>query len=68
MTVENALDFVTTVHWHGLLVPGNNDGGPQQLIHPGNTWRPVLTVDQAAATLWFILIRITTPLARFIWA
>ena len=53
MTVENALDVVTTVHWHGLLVPGHNDGGPQQLIHPRNTWRPVLTVDQAAATLWF---------------
>jgi blue copper oxidase len=53
MAVENALDFVTTVHWHGLLVPGYDDGGPQQLIHPGNTWRPVLAVDQAAATLWF---------------
>jgi len=53
MSVENALNFVTTVHWHGLLVPGNNDGGPQQLIHPGNTWRPVLKIDQAAATLWF---------------
>ena len=22
MTVENALDVATTVHWHGLLVPG----------------------------------------------
>jgi FtsP/CotA-like multicopper oxidase with cupredoxin domain len=53
MTVENALDTVTTVHWHGLLVPGYNDGGPQQLIHPGETWRPILRIDQAAATLWF---------------
>jgi blue copper oxidase len=53
MMVENDLDVVTTVHWHGLLVPGYNDGGPQQLIHPGDTWRPVLTIDQAAATLWF---------------
>jgi cuproxidase len=31
MTVENALDTVTTVHWHGLLVPGDCDGGPQEL-------------------------------------
>jgi blue copper oxidase len=53
MTVENALDTVTTVHWHGLLVPGDCDGGPQQLIHPGDRWRPVLKVDQPAATLWF---------------
>ena len=53
MAVENALDTVTTVHWHGLLVPGHIDGGPQQLIHRGNTWRPVLKIDQAAATLWY---------------
>jgi blue copper oxidase len=53
MTVENALDTVTTVHWHGLLVPGDCDGGPQQLIHPGDRWRPILKIDQPAATLWF---------------
>jgi cuproxidase len=53
MTVENALDKATTVHWHGLLVPGHNDGGPQQLIRPGGTWHLILKIDQAAATLWF---------------
>jgi blue copper oxidase len=53
MIVENALDMVTTVHWHGLLVPGDCDGGPQQLIYPNNRWRPVLKIDQPAATLWF---------------
>jgi blue copper oxidase len=53
MTVENALNRVTTVHWHGLLVPGYNDGGPQQLIHPSDRWRPILKIDQPAATLWF---------------
>jgi cuproxidase len=53
MMVENALDAVTTVHWHGLLVPGDDDGGPQQLIHPSERWRPALKIDQAAATLWY---------------
>jgi blue copper oxidase len=53
MVVENHLDAATTVHWHGLLVRGQNDGGPQQLIHPGERWRPVLKIDQPAATLWF---------------
>jgi blue copper oxidase len=53
MMVENALDTVTTVHWHGLLVPGDCDGGPQQLIPPGDRWCPVLKIDQPAATLWF---------------
>jgi blue copper oxidase len=53
MTVENSLDMATTVHWHGLLVPGECDGGPQQLIHPSDHWHPVLKIDQPAATLWF---------------
>jgi blue copper oxidase len=53
MTVENALDVDTTVHWHGLLVPGHVDGGPHQAIKPGSTWRPVLKVAQPASTAWF---------------
>ena len=53
MVVENRLGAATTVHWHGLLVPGQNDGGPQQLIQPGERRSPVLKIDQPAATLWF---------------
>jgi blue copper oxidase len=53
MVVENRLNTATTVHWHGLLVPGRNDGGPQHPIHPGEHWQPVLKIDQSAATLWF---------------
>jgi blue copper oxidase len=53
VTVENALDVPTTVHWHGLLVPGEADGGPQQLIDPGRAWRPILKVSQPPATLWY---------------
>jgi len=53
MTIENGLDCHTTVHWHGLSVPGNLDGGPHQIIEPGGTWRPVLKIDQAASTNWF---------------
>jgi FtsP/CotA-like multicopper oxidase with cupredoxin domain len=53
MVVENHLDAATTVHWHGLLVPGYDDGGPQQLIQAGERWRPLLKIDRPAATLWF---------------
>jgi blue copper oxidase len=53
MTVENALGFDTTVHWHGLLVPGDVDGGPHQVIKPGGSWRPRLKIDQPASTTWF---------------
>ena len=53
MTVENALDVDTTVHWHGLLVPGDVDGGPHQVIKPGQTWPPSFRIDQPALTAWF---------------
>jgi FtsP/CotA-like multicopper oxidase with cupredoxin domain len=53
MTVENALEVDTTVHWHGLLVPGDVDGGPHQIIKSGGTWRPRLKIEQPASTAWF---------------
>lgn len=53
IAVTNALGGDTTVHWHGLLIPGELDGGPHQMIRPGATWRPVLPIRQPAATLWY---------------
>jgi FtsP/CotA-like multicopper oxidase with cupredoxin domain len=53
IAVTNALSEDTTVHWHGLLIPSEMDGGPHQLIRPGATWRPVLSVRQPAATLFY---------------
>lgn len=53
MVVTNALGEDTTVHWHGLLIPGELDGGPHQTIRSGSTWRPVLPIRQPAATLWY---------------
>ncbi len=53
IAVTNSLPHDTTVHWHGLLVPGDRDGGPHQHIAPGVTWRPVLPIRQPAATLFY---------------
>ena len=53
VNVKNELAETTTVHWHGLLVPGPLDGGPHQPISPGQTWRPLLPIDQPAATLMY---------------
>ena len=53
MLVKNSLPEVTTLHWHGLEVPGTADGGPQALIHPGEQWTAEFLVDQPAATCWF---------------
>ena len=51
--VNNQLSFTTTLHWHGLVVDGEQDGGPHQGIQPGESWTPTFTVDQPAATLWY---------------
>ncbi|MEN1970585.1 multicopper oxidase domain-containing protein [Lentibacillus sp. N15] len=52
--VENNLeDEITTIHWHGLEVDGDADGGPHSGIQPGESWTPEFTIDQPAATLWY---------------
>lgn len=53
MHVTNDLAEATSVHWHGLIVGGHEDGGPHQLIQAGATWEPSFVVNQPAATLWF---------------
>lgn len=51
--VNNQLSEETTVHWHGLEVNGEMDGGPHNPIMPGSQWNPSFIVDQSAATLWY---------------
>jgi len=53
IAVQNHLDEETTVHWHGLLVPAEMDGGPHQAIAPGAQWRASFTVNNPASTCWF---------------
>jgi FtsP/CotA-like multicopper oxidase with cupredoxin domain len=53
MAVTNSLEEATTLHWHGQLLPAGADGGPHQMVAPGETWAPSWTVDQPAATTWY---------------
>ena len=53
IAVHNGLKENTTLHWHGLRLPGPMDGGPHQVIRPGSTWTPEFQVRQPAATCWF---------------
>ena len=50
---RNNLSESIAVHGHGLHVPGEVDGGPQQEIAPGETWSPVLPIRQQACTSWY---------------
>jgi bilirubin oxidase len=43
----------TTIHWHGLHVPPEDDGGPHQVINQGATWSPKFKVMNDAGTFWY---------------
>jgi blue copper oxidase len=51
--VKNNLNQATTVHWHGLHVSPQNDGGPHQVIAPNTTWSPSFKVRNEASTFWY---------------
>ncbi|OAH16266.1 multicopper oxidase family protein [Streptomyces jeddahensis] len=51
--IRNGLDEASTVHWHGMHLPAEMDGGPHQMVEAGGSWSPHWTVDQPAATLWY---------------
>jgi suppressor of ftsI len=53
VNVTNTLGETTTVHWHGMHLPAEMDGGPHQVVEPGETWRPHWTVTNEASTLWY---------------
>lgn len=53
INVTNNLGEETTIHWHGLHVSAENDGGPHTIIDPGTTWNPQFTVLDRAATYWY---------------
>ena len=51
--IDNELSESTTLHWHGMHLPAEMDGGPHSMIEPGETWTPEWLVDQPAASLWY---------------
>ena len=53
INVKNNLHEVTTLHWHGMTLPANMDGGPHQTIQPGKTWQSRFQIRQEAATTWY---------------
>ena len=53
MQVVNRLPETTTLHWHGMKLPGPMDGGPHQEIAPGETWMAEFDIVQGASMNWF---------------
>ncbi|MEY0301087.1 MAG: multicopper oxidase CueO [Pseudomonadota bacterium] len=53
INIANQLSDETTVHWHGLEISGEQDGGPQAIIASGANRQVNFTVNQPEATCWF---------------
>jgi blue copper oxidase len=53
LNVHNGLNSFTTIHWHGLHIAPQNDGGPHQIINVGATWSPIFQVKNDAGTYWY---------------
>jgi blue copper oxidase len=53
IAVNNQLDEITTIHWHGMHVSASNDGGPHTTIAPLEIWNPQFTVLDKAGTYWY---------------
>lgn len=53
LNVDNQLQDTTTVHWHGLHIAAQNDGGPHTVIPPGQIWNPQFTILDKASTFWY---------------
>lgn len=53
INVTNQLAETTTIHWHGLHVAPEDDGGPHSIILPTETWSPSFTVLDKAGTYWY---------------
>lgn len=53
MEVTNLLMDSTTIHWHGLHVSSEDDGGPHTPIPPFTIWSPTFEVMDKASMYWY---------------
>ena len=53
ITFDNQLPDTTTIHWHGMHVPAEFDGGPHTPIPPNTLWNPHFTIKDHASTMWY---------------
>lgn len=50
---KNSLSEKSNIHWHGINVPANMDGHPEDVITPGSSFTYQFTVNQRAGLSWY---------------
>jgi len=53
MEVTNNLNETAALHWHGMILPATQDGGPHQAIKPGGKWVAEWRVLNEPATYFY---------------
>jgi FtsP/CotA-like multicopper oxidase with cupredoxin domain len=67
INLTNNLPEATTIHWHGLDVPNDQDGVPgitQPAVEPGETWTYEFTPDRVGTTVYHTHANTATQLAK----
>jgi blue copper oxidase len=49
----NSLKQESNVHWHGLIVPENMDGGPNASVKPNSGFNYTFPIIQRASAYWY---------------
>eukprot|EP01136_Pigoraptor_vietnamica_P026031 Opistho-1_new@80623 len=50
---SNQLAEHTNIHWHGLVIPAEMDGHPDQMVMPNENFNYQFTINQQAGTNWY---------------
>lgn len=50
---QNSLSENSNIHWHGLKIPANMDGHPEDIINPGSNFSYKFPINQRAGLNWY---------------
>lgn len=53
LNLQNSLSEPTNIHWHGLIIPANMDGHPEDIAQPGSSFNYNFSVNQRAGMYWY---------------
>ena len=53
LNVTNGISESSILHWHGVHLPAEMDGGPHQSINVNETWKAEFEIKQPASMLWY---------------
>ena len=53
ISFKNNLSENTNIHWHGLKIPANMDGHPEDIISAGNSFNYQFGINQRAGLNWY---------------